>query len=399
MKRLISAAVAGVTLATGQAQAAVSDDDFIQLKTDLSAMAQRLSTVEAENANLRETNSSWTDKIKLKGDFRYRYEEIDVEGKDKRDRNRIRARAALIASLANDTSVGMGIATGGEDPVSTNQTLGGGGSTKGVQLDLAYFKWDATDNFYLSAGKIKNPFYKPQKSSLLWDGDYNPEGAAFGWNSDRVFVTVATSWLESDSKKANQQLSWGTQVGVKLAMGSTKLTTGVGYHDLPTKGNDTFFGDFDDFFGNSFECDLLDPTDCVYAINYEELEVFANLGMSVFEMPLNIFANVVQNQDAEEFDTGYIVGVKLGKAKAKGTWQVAYQYEDLEKDAVLGLLTDSDFAGGGTDGKGHKIAGAYSINKGWNVGVTAFVDNETGEDNTGTATSYDRLQIDMKFKY
>jgi len=105
----------------------------------------------------------------------------------------------------------------------------------------------------------------------------------------------------------------------------------------------------------------------------------------------------MQNQNAEEYDTGYIVGVKLGKAKA--TWQVAYQYEDLEKDAVLGLLSDSDFAGGGTEGKGHKIAGAYGINKGWNVRVTAFVDNEAGEPNLGTPLSYERLQIDMKFKY
>ena len=73
--------------------------------------------------------------------------------------------------------MGLGIATGGDDPVSTNQTLGGGGSTKDVRLDLAYGKWQATDNIYLAAGKIKNPFYRPQKTAFMWDGDYNPEGS------------------------------------------------------------------------------------------------------------------------------------------------------------------------------------------------------------------------------
>ena len=402
MKRLISITLASVALASGQAQAAVSDDDFTQLKADLSAMGQRLSTVETENANLREAKSSWADKIKLKGDFRYRYEEIDVEGKDKRTRNRIRARAALIAKVNDDTNVGLGIATGGDDPVSTNQTLGGGGSSKGVKLDLAYFKWDPTDNAYLTAGKMKNPFYKPQKSALLWDSDFNPEGIGAGWKNDNFFTTFTGSWLESDTKKANHQFSWGVQGGVIFALGSASLTTGLGYHDLPVKGDATFFGNNDDFFGNSFEC-IANPDPekddiCVYTINYEELEFFADLGMSAFGMPFNIFANIVQNQDADEYDTGYIVGVKLGKAKGKGTWQVSYQYEDLEKDAVLGLLSDSDFAGGGTDAKGHRLGGAYGIDKGWKVGFTAFIDNEFGT-STDEPVSYDRLMLDISFKY
>lgn len=423
MKRLISVAVASAVLASGQVQASVSDDDFAQLKADFAAMAQRLSAMEAENANLREISestvteldlaqteiadvvkgnsaSSWAERIKVKGDFRYRYEEIDVEGKDNRERNRIRARAALIASLPSNTEVALGIATGGDDPVSTNQTLGGGGSTKDVRLDLAYFKWNATDKLYLTAGKMKNAFYKPQKSGLLWDGDYNPEGIGAGWASDHLFATFAGNWLESDGKKNNQQFSWGLQGGVMFDLGPVSLITGVGYYDIPTRGKASFYGDDDDFFGNSFECsDPDDLSSCVYKYDYEEIEVFANLGMNLFDMPLNLFADYVQNQDADEFDTGYIVGAKLGKASGKGTWQVAYQYQDLEKDAVLGLLSDSDFAGGGTDGKGHRLTGAYGINKRWNLGFTWFIDNEAGENNLDEALSYDRFMIDTVFKY
>ncbi len=423
MKRLISVAVTSAVLASTPVQATVSDDDFAQLKADFTAMAQRLNALEAENANLREISestvtelgvaqselagvvtgksaSSWAQRIKVKGDFRYRYEEIDVEGKDKRDRNRIRARAALIASLPSNMEVALGIATGGDDPVSTNQTLGGGGSTKDVRLDLAYFKWNATDKLYLTAGKMKNAFYKPQKSALLWDGDYNPEGIGAGWTSEHLFATFAGSWLESDGKKDNQTFAWGLQGGIKFALGPVSLTTGLGYYDIPAKGNTSFYGDDDDFFGNSFECsDPSDMSSCEYKFNYEEIEVFANLGMSLFDMPLNLFFDYVQNQDADEYDTGYIVGTKLGKASGKGTWQLAYQYQDLEKDAVLGLLSDSDFAGGGTDGKGHRLTGAYGINKQWKLGFTWFIDNEAGEGNLDSPLSYDRFMIDTIFKY
>ncbi|RLA41865.1 MAG: hypothetical protein DRR06_15385, partial [Gammaproteobacteria bacterium] len=99
MKRLISVAVTSAVLASSQVHATVSDDDFAQLRADLAAMAQRLNTLEAENANLREISestvteldvaqtelagvvkgnsaSSWAERIKVKGDFRYRYEEI-----------------------------------------------------------------------------------------------------------------------------------------------------------------------------------------------------------------------------------------------------------------------------------------------------------------------------------
>ena len=423
MKRLISVAVTAAILASAQASATVSDDDFAKLKADFAAMAARLSSLEAENAKLRELSettvseldiaqtdlavvkkgnsaSSWAERIKVKGDFRYRYEEIDAEDRDKRDRNRIRARAALIATTSDDTEVGLGIATGGDDPVSTNQTLGGGGSTKDMRLDLAYATWQATDTIYLTAGKFKNPFYRPQKTAFMWDGDYNPEGFAGGWSTGNLFAAFSGTWLESDSKTSNQQFSWGLQGGAKFALGEATLTAGLGYYDIPTEGKNSFFGDDDDFFGNSFECsDPGDISSCAYKFNYEEVEVFADLSLSLFDRPLSLFAEYVQNQDADDYDVGWVAGAHYGKASGKGTWQLGYQYQDLEKDAILGLTSDSDFAGGGTDGKGHRLSGAYGLNKRWKVGFTWFLDNEAGEGNLESPVSYDRVQIDTAFKY
>ena len=52
-------------------------------------------------------------------------------------------------------------------------------------------------------------------------------------------------------------------------------------------------------------------------------------------MPLSLYGDYVENDDADDLDTGYLAGIKLGKAKKKGSWQLQYQYEDLEADATL----------------------------------------------------------------
>ncbi|MEH6591500.1 MAG: putative porin [Halioglobus sp.] len=416
MKRAISIAVAAVVCGTTPAFGAISDAEFAQLRAEFSAMSQRLNALEAENSALREMSqttvteleiaqttlsevkdssaaSSWTDTIKLKGDFRYRYEAIDVEESDSRERNRIRARAQLSAKLANNVDVGIGVASGGDDPVSSNQTLGGGGSSKELKLDLAYAKWNMNDGSYLQAGKFKNPLYKPQKSGLLWDGDWRPEGVSAGWAGEHLFGAFFGNWLESDTKKSNDAFAWGLQGGAKFNIGSASLTTALGYFDFPTAGNESYFDD--DFFGNS-------SVDGVYLYDYEMVELGADLGMNIFDMPFNVFANFVQNQDADEYDTGWQAGAKLGKASRKGGWELGYRYQDLEADAVLGLLSDSDFAGGGTDGKGHILSGAYGINPQWKVGFTWFLDNEAGEKNladAGGALSYDRIMLDTAWKF
>ena len=67
---------------------------------------------------------------------------FDVEYVD-RDRKRDRVRARLNASYrVNDTLTGViGIATGGPDPRSSNQTLTDQNSRKDFELDLAYVTW------------------------------------------------------------------------------------------------------------------------------------------------------------------------------------------------------------------------------------------------------------------
>ena len=417
MKKLMSAAVAGALFGATSVSAHVSENEWKQFKAEFATMTERMNALEIENAQLREasgntikvedlaatnadvaslkkqnTASSWAETIKWSGDFRYRYEDIEEDGKDDRDRNRVRARAALTAKTSENTSVGLGLATGGDDPVSTNQTLGGGGSTKDVRLDLAYLKWTGLENTYVTAGKFKNPFYKVQKSGLIWDGDFRPEGVALGWDNQTFFATTSYSFIESDSKNDDDGV-WGAQVGARFTLfDNLKLTASAKYLDVPTKGREAIFDN--DFFGNSTV--EVGETE-VYEYDYNVYNGSLDVSFNLFDMPLSIYGDYVYNDDADDLDTGYLAGVKLGKAKSKGSWQLQYQYQDLEADATLGLVTDSDFAGGGTDGKGHKFSAKYAIDKRWYVGATYF-DTSRGVD-LGNDADYKRLQVDTGFKY
>ena len=121
MKKYLAVAVAATLAGSGQAYANVSEAEFAELKAQFAAMSQRLNALEAENSQLREQSNatatqlegtredlalvkkqdvsdSWSDQIKLKGDFRYRYESIDVDNAKTRDRNRIRARPEITAT-------------------------------------------------------------------------------------------------------------------------------------------------------------------------------------------------------------------------------------------------------------------------------------------------------------
>ena len=425
MKKVISVAVASVLLGSAGANAAVSDSQWKQLKAQFAAMSDRMNALEAENQELRElgavqgtvtaedlaatnaevatlkaqnASTSWAEKMKWQGDFRYRYEDIQQDGKDDRDRNRIRARAALVAKPSDTTEVGLGLATGGDDPVSTNQTLGGGGSTKDLRLDLAYFKWTGMEeltgleNIYLTAGKFKNPYYVAQKSGLIWDGDFRPEGIAAGWTGDIFFAIAEYNFIESDSKNDDDGI-WGTQIGAKFSLfDNLHLTTSAKYLDIPSKGRGAIYDD--DFFGNTSV--IKDGVE-VYEYDYKLYNLSLEVAFNLFDMPFVVYGDYVENDDADDYETGYLAGIKLGKVKKKGSWQLQYQYEDLEANATLGMVTDSDFMGGGTDGEGHKVSGKYALDDKWSIGATYF-DGNRGVD-LGDDADYQRLMLDTIFKY
>ncbi len=429
MKRVLF--LVAVVLAAPSALAAVSDAEIAELRAQLAAVSQRLEALANEDAELRRAQdqtatavadvqtsvatvknampraagASWTDRIKLDGDFRYRYENIDAEGSSSRDRNRIRARTNIKADLSDDVKVGFGLATGGDDPVSTNQTLGSGGSSKNIVLNLAYADWGVADGVNVIFGKFKNPLVRAGKQPLMWDGDWTPEGLAVTFKRDAFFANFLGTYLESDTRRPNDNFTWGGQVGASGEIGGVKLKGGVGYYSIGTKGDATTFGDSadpDDYFGNTAveadgsPCGTTGST-CAYLYDYDLTEVFGEAAFSVGDLASTVFFDYVKNGDPSDNDTGWTLGTTIGQAKDRGQVQFTYYYADKEADAMLGLLTDSDFGGGGTDSKGHWLQLNYGVNKNWTIGAQYFI-NETDQA-SGSERDYDRLMIDSQWKW
>ena len=337
-----------------------------------------------------------SDDIKIKGDLRYRHEMIDEEGSDANHRHRIRARLFIGGKVNDEWTAGVQLATGSDDPVSTNQTLDGAFSSKNLVLDLAYFEYqpELIDGLELLGGKFKNPFYKPGGSELLWDSDFNPEGGAVNFehrfDNLKIRAVGAGLWIDQRSDGDDSWLASGQLLGSYKASDQMTLTLGGGFFNyVNTKGFRPFY-DPGDPFGNSVDADTL------YINDYELLELYLESKMTLGEIPVTVMGDYVTNTAADSLETGWLVGVHIGSQKEPGSWTLRYIYREVEKDAVLGTFADSDFRGGGTDARGHEIGGKLQVAKNASFDVTCFI-NKIGLDQA--ESDFNRLQIDLQLKF
>ena len=191
-------------------------------------------------------------------------------------------------------------------------------------------------------------------------------------------------------------ISGQVAVEMELGEGATVTVGGSAFSYDNLKGSAPLV-DATDGFGNSV-IETVDPvtgeSTFSYANEFMVYEGFAQLKTSIGELPFSVFGNVAINDDATSEDTGYAVGAKLGKVKEPGDVEGSVVYRDLEKDAVLGALTDSDFGGGGTDSDGFKVSGKLGVGENWTAGATVFL-NQLGS----KSADYTRVQVDLVAKF
>jgi hypothetical protein len=298
-------------------------------------------------------------------------------------------RAQFGLKIDEKLSFTLGMATGADDPVSTNQSLDGGFSTKDLRLDLAFFDYKFNDIFTLTGGKMKNPFYRTGKNPIFWDGDLNPEGFALKFKND--FIYGALVGFDAEERKSDDDtLMFGGQFMHDIKLGDNKLTAGVGYYDyIKLQGTQPLFDGKPR--GNSIDAngDLIN--------DYNIVKIFLEYKSKLAKHPFSMFGNYYQNTQADSLDTAYTVGFKLGKVKDARSWDFGLVYLDIEADAVIGLFNDSDFAAGNTNSKGFLWKAGYGLGKKMALGLT-YIDSEFGQSNV-TQIDYDRLQLDFKIKF
>jgi hypothetical protein len=454
-RNLISMAVCGL-LAAGLAPAHAQDADIEALKAQLAALSSKIEQLEKAQAETRKTAEETqvtADKtagtlaqgraaLSFAGDLRYRYEFFDVQYVD-RDRERDRIRARFNAHFrVNDTITGrLGIATGGQDPRSSNQTLTDQNQRKDFDLDVAYLTWAATSTLKLTAGK--QPYPWTRTGSLFYDGDINVEGLSVNYAAANFFAATFYDWLAERALSFGNvttgtntdSVMFGAQVGYHIPFSdSVRLTLAGTYFDFDgVQGYNTFFGGSS--FGNTTVtgvnngCSrtLAAGTACL-ASDFDIIEGSADLTAQLGGRPLRFFIDYAQNQEAEvnpaagkKLDGAFAAGIQYGAASAsKGTWELGLIYQQVEKDALFGQLLDSDFGDGNTDTRGFVVRGGYTVARNWTLNATLFL-NELANDvpqngivvfnhvtpaplDTTTIggvfdRNYKRLQLDLNFKF
>lgn len=367
----------------------------------ITTMAAVMSVMTAGAQEAKKEEKKWYDSVKIKGDVRVRHERIDEENKDVRNRERIRARLGANAKVSEEVDAAIGIASGSpDDPVSRNQTLTGGFTAKDFLLDYAYVDWhpNVIKGLNLLGGKMIRPF--DAVSDIIWDGDVTPEGAALkyafgeGWKVN----VVGGAFAVEERSAADDTMLYGAQVKLSGSLAENLLAAiGVSYYQFE---NVQGFAVLDpagkkSSYGNSVNSVVEDgKTNKLYKYGYELVEPFVSLSVTS-PVPVTVFANYVNNMDPDDDNVGYAAGAKLGKANDPGTFELSYTYKKVEKDATLGLLTDSDAWGGGTDGKAHVISAGYQISKNWQAGITYFISKKGIEKDV----DYTRLQLDLVAKF
>lgn len=438
--------------ASAQARGTATKAEVQAVQAQMDSLAQRLGKLEAANGALQAENSAlkveverrdaeteylraqtkdlreeaavasneiakikgadWATRIKVRGDLRYRHESIMtervvgtgatavVEDAADRNRHRIRARVGFDAKVTDNVGVTTLLATGGDDPRSSNQTLGTSGTRKSIGLDMAYVDWKFTQGASLVLGKQPWLFWRPGQSHFF-DSDYNAEGGAAKYERGMLFSSAYGWWLteqhNADPELANSDSSvFGVQAGLKVPLfgGETRVAAhyfdcGACQYNSPlynnnANGNTTFR--------------VGTGTTNYLTYDYEILELAAQVGVTVFELPFAIWANYAQNLASDvEYDEAYGIGVLLGRAGNTHSWEAGLFYQSLDKDALFGQFVDSDFGDGKTDTEGWALKAGYAPVR--NVAVNATYFLNTLNKDVGTELDYDRLQLDLNYKF
>ena len=348
---------------------------------------------------------AWYESVKFKGDLRYRMEWIDRKDRDNAQRrDRLRIRIGMDADLGDGLSLRGQLASGSDDPVSANQTMGSSFTGKPVRLDLAYLDWKPENTgFEVQAGKVPMPFLCV--SDMIWDPAVNPEGLGGAWKKDTdlaVWMAEAGYWWITENPLDTDTFLYTGQISAqwKLAPDLRLLTGGGLYLYDSLKGESMLYG------GKSFGNSTIDLNaaqveqegyvpDLIFAEDYNLAEGFTQLDWDAF-IPVSLYAQTVSNFAADNDNFGWLAGVTLGRARAVGSVEGGFNYRSVEKDAAVGAFTDANSGGGGTNVEGFRFYLRYQATRALQLATSIYLQKL---DPDGKNLDYDRIQLEALARF
>jgi hypothetical protein len=419
-----SAAVDAKLLDMLKANGSITNAQYSELQAELArdqkdqqiARQAQQETNEQIAATAKKTNElstfdqklAWAAKTQFKGDVRFRQENVHNDGvsnnKDQ-DRQRIRARLGAFTEINSQVDTGIRIATGSSDDArSTNQDLNNYFDKKSIWLDLGYIDYhpDAIKNLHLVGGKMPQQWVS--MGDIIWDSDINPEGLAVTYKyplsgSTELFGSAGHYTLKDNVDGEGVQFKHDLRLYAGQLGGRFALTD-----DLKmTLGGSLYAYDNDDSSACPTSGTATSP--CALAVNgnspgeqFKLYEGFGQLDIGGLPMPLSLYGQIVNNNDASnDQDTAWLAGVKT---KVYG-FALDYNYRDVQRNAVVGAFTDSDFAYGYTGSRGHKLKASYELDKNFTLGATYFLANSdyTNASSNQKDSDINTLQLDAEAKF
>ncbi|CAN5764368.1 hypothetical protein BH20VER1_BH20VER1_06760 [soil metagenome] len=436
----------------------VSDQEAEEIRTELT---KEFATTPAGKMKL----STPITELELYGDGRVRYEirngnsgapstlVANPNDAQQRNRHRYRLRLGLRGTLVDDWFFGLRIETSASAR-STNVTFGDDAGPFGKTSDAAYvgqlyLGYRGIPGLTLTAGRLPNPFVT---TSMVWDGDINPEGlsqqykrtfaiqrggdagpmnidlfANFGQfvyddqNPENPIGAPAVSGGRRVPE--NDAYLFGYQLGARF-----NFTKTVYFQLAPTVYHYSGYGnDFNTFYSGdpSFRNTATPPA--VVARNQtgiNSLLIFnmpAEFGFTVREtIPVRIFSDFAVNLDAEDRARAagrpgedderyaYMVGVSVGRIRAKKDWQLQAWWQHAEQFSLDPNLVDSDIFDSRLNIKGFAVQAGYALSDAVTFNLTyAYgeqINNRLGTGGIGDigvnpVREYQLFQADLNFKF
>lgn len=419
-----------------------------QIKQEV--MAQAKSERWAEPGTLPE----WLDRITIDGDVRLRYVgdyfppgNTDVvtyntvtganlgNTQIDQDRLRVRARLGVTARVSDTLTAGIRLSTGAfNNPVTTNQTLGNTFQPYQIFLDRAFIRWDPSERWSASGGRMPNPFFWP--TELLWDEYLNFEGVAGSWKpkfNETIggFFTAGVFPLQYTTPSAqtpDPKTKWllGVQGGADWQPGTqTRLKLAAALFDFQNvagePNRDPFRPNLNDWSAPQFRqkgntvFDLNfgtgNPTLLGLASKFKVLALSTELSLAQLDPYFVTLAgeyakNIGFDQSDIRARTGVTLQERTTAYQAKLTvgadairkfkdWQAFVGYRYVENDAVLDAFTDANFNLGGTNNKGYVLGAVLGVDRNAFVRARWFSTNQI----SGPPLAVDTLQMDFNVRF
>ncbi len=402
----------------------------------------------AKDSGYRIKVGSWVKELQLFGDARLRYEYREgqtgfapgsaggpVAGSQgdtlSRERYRYRLRFGALAKFTDDFSAGLRLETSTNNR-STNVTFGDdagpfGKASDGINIGQIYLNWAPADWVTLTGGKMPNPL---MTTSMVWDPDLNPEGAAekfkYAVNDHvEVFATLGqflydnvnpSNPLGNTSPNRSDPFMFANQVGatykfskdVSLTLAPVAYVyTGSGQH-FATVAVPNFTGS--DVAGSSTALDKL-----------LVVEIPLEFKWRMLNQPWKIFGDFAVNANGKDRAHlagdyvndnnvyAYQVGAGVGSAAKKGGWEAKAFWQHTDLYALDPNLVDSDIFDSRLNMEGFVLSATYAFTDFLSGSIT-YARADRANKNLYTVTAgdvsgvnplndYQLLQLDLNWKF